>query len=262
MSKSFFRESTRLLLTTVLLFGSQFTLAKSVLAQPTPTGTIIPNTVSGSFEGVTSVTSDTLTSNSVTFTVTAPIASNPKLLLVKRITAINGVAITNVVDDGVPSSADDNVNWVTGYLQGDITRNDIKPSDRLEYTIYFLSAGDVDITNVTICDLIPPNTTFVGNAYDVVGGGSNLGMVFANSTPITYLTGLFDSDRGQFYSAGSLPPSTCKQPTTNNALTAADNTDGLVVVNVVSTPTNLPKATGVGTPTNSYGFVRFQVQVK
>ncbi len=275
MSKSFFRESTRLLVTTALLFGSQFPLTKSVLAQSTPAGTIIPNAALGSFEGVISVTTVPLNSNSVTFEVTAPIASNPRLLLVKRITAINGVAITTVVNDGLASSADDNVNWISttsttpvpasappnDYLKGDITRNDVIPGDRLEYTIYFLSAGDVNISNVTICDLIPPNTTFENNAY-----GSNLGIVFANSTPITPLTGLFDGDRANFYPAGSLPPTTCKKPTTNATLTAADNTDGLVVVDVVKIsdplPNFLPPATGVGAPANSYGFVRFQVKVK
>ena len=269
MSKSLFRASTRLLLTTALVLGSCFTLAKSVLAQTTPAGTSIPNLMNGSFEGVTSLTSNPLNSNSVTFEVTTPIASNPKLLLVKRITAINGVAITTVVNDGVASSADDNANWVAGYLKGDITRNDVVPSDRIEYTIYFLSAGDTDITGVTICDLIPTNTTFVNNAYDVVGGGSNLGIVFANSAPISYLTGLFDGDRGKFYPANTIPPTTCKKPTTNATLTDADNKNGIVVVDVANRiPLPLPAivelipfATGVGSPTNSYGFVRFTVRV-
>ena len=188
--------------------------------------------------------------------------SNPKLLLVKRITAINGSLITNVVDDGFASSPDDNINWVTGYLKGDIIRNGVKPGDRLEYTIYFLSAGDTDITNVTICDLIPPNTTFVNGAYDSVGNSSNLGMVFANSTSITYLTGLFDGDPGKFYPPNTLPPTTCKKPPTNTPLTAAHNTDGLVVVDVVTSPAKLPFAKSPpGTPSNSYGFVRFTVTV-
>jgi uncharacterized repeat protein (TIGR01451 family) len=215
--------------------------------------------------------------------VTLPTASNPNLLLVKRLTAINDVPIATAVNDGVASSNDDNANWfttastipitATGYLQGEISRSGVKPGDRLEYTIYFLSAGDTPITNVTICDLIPPNTTFVNNAYDVVSGSSNRGIVFANSTitPTSYLTGLFDGDRAKFYPANILPPSACKKPTTDVDLNVADNTDGLVVVDVarrILAPDPaaivelIPFATGVGAPLNSYGFVRFQVQVK
>jgi len=249
----------------------------------------IDNTTAGLPTGVTAIPSSITQTQNPTIdpTTVTVIGGSPKLLLVKRITAINDVAITTVVNDGVALSDDDNVNWISttsttpivstppnDYLKGDITRNDVVPSDRLEYTIYFLSAGDVDITSVTICDLIPPNTTFVNNAYDVVGGGSNLGIVFANSTiitPISYLTGLFDGDRAKFYPANTIPPTACKKPTTNADLTAADNTNGLVVVDVAKRilPPDpaaivelIPFATGVGLPTNSYGFVRFQVQVK
>ncbi|MEI6063425.1 MAG: hypothetical protein WCQ26_02425, partial [Pseudanabaena sp. ELA748] len=206
----------------------------------------------------------------------ALVAVNPKLSLVKRLTAVNGVSITTSDNTGI-DVAD---KWPTPatYLLGEISRNGVKPSDRLEYTIYFLSAGDTDITNVTICDLIPPFTTFISNTYGIDSGGNNLGIAFANSStviptsPTSFLTSSYvDSDRGQFYPAGSLPPTTCKKPTTNAILTAADNTDGLVVVDVVKRTTaivpvpadeKIPFATASGVPTNSYGFVRFQVTVK
>ena len=204
--------------------------------------------------------------------VTLPSASNPNLLLVKRITAINGVPITTVTNDGIAASADDNANWPASALQGDITRNDVKPSDRLEYTIYFLSAGSNDVTNVTICDLVPPNTTFVETAFNGStpidsGGlaGGDLGIAFANSittTPTTYMTNIGDGDRGRFYPSGTTPPPICKKPNTAISLTAADNTDGLVVINVVANPAVLPFATSSGVPANSYGFVRFQVKIK
>jgi uncharacterized repeat protein (TIGR01451 family) len=212
-----------------------------------------------------------------------------KLLLVKRITAVNDLAIATFEDDLTsPQAADDsNLNWpdsdispsINSYLRGAINLTNIKPSDRLEYTIYFLVAGNRAITNVTLCDLIPANTTFVNGAYDVAGGGSNLGIAFANNAsslptvPTNYFTSIFDGDRGQFYPADSLPPTACKKPNpaspnnpaTNLSLTTTDNANGLVVVNVVSsspTLTTLPHATTSGFPTNSYGFVRFQVQVK
>lgn len=244
----------------------------------------IDNTTTGLPTGVTPLTSSiaqtqTAAIDPTTVTAVSSIVSNPKLLLVKRITAINNVNITGFVDDTTsPKAADDNdSNWPspnTQYLRGAFENITVVPGDRLEYTIYFLVSGNKDLTNITICDLIPPNTTFASGAYDVVGGGSNLGIAFANdasslpTAPTNYFTSIFDSDRGKFYPAGSLPPTTCRKPNAANPsvpaddLTAADNIDGLVVVNVVSTPTTLPHAIGAGTPTNSYGFVRFQVTVK
>ena len=148
----------------------------------------------------------------------------------------------------------------------------VAPGDLLEYTIYFLSSGNTNVTDVTICDLIPPQTTFVNNAY-----GNGLGMAFANSvtaTPTSNLTNIADSDRGRFYPAGSTPNTTtpappvtvCNKPNTAIPMTIDDNKDGLVVVDVVKIsdplPNFLPFATGAGTPANSYGFVRFHVKVK
>ncbi|MBD2189071.1 DUF11 domain-containing protein [Pseudanabaena mucicola] len=197
-----------------------------------------------------------------------------KLILAKRITAVNDLPIADYTADPDPDWAT-YIGANTDYLRGAISNVTAKPGDRIEYTIYFLASGNRAITNVTICDLVPANTTFVNGAYDSVGNSSNLGIAFNNEAsptlPITYFTSAFDSDLGQFYPAGSLPPATCRKLNAANPsvpsddLTAADNTNGLVVVNVVSsspTLTTLPHATGAGTPTNSYGFVRFQVQVK
>jgi uncharacterized repeat protein (TIGR01451 family) len=202
---------------------------------------------------------------SLPFTV---VATTPNLLLVKRLTAINGVAIAGFNND--PTPADDNPNWPAPatFLQGDVTRNGVRPSDLLEYTIYFLSAGTANVTNVTICDLVPSQTTFFNNAYDAVGGGSGLGIGLANSAtalptvPTNYLTSILDGDLGTFYAPGTTPPATCRNPVTGLPLTAADNTDGVVAVNVVTNPAILPFATASGVPTNSYGFVRFQVRVR
>ena len=196
---------------------------------------------------------------------------NPNLLLVKRMTAVNGADINGFVDDpGTP--VDNDPNWPTPatFLRGAINGVSVAPGDELEYTIYFLSAGNTNVSNVTICDLIPPLTTFVNNTY-----GSGLGIAFANSvtaTPTSNLTNIADSDRGRFYPAGSTPNTTvppvtvCNKPNTAIPLTIDDNTDGLVVVEVVKIsdplPNFLPFATGAGTPTNSYGFVRFRVKVK
>lgn len=203
--------------------------------------------------------------NTVTIGLTTLLlcTSPPNLPLVKRITAINGVPITGFNNDGVPASADDNPNWPdrSTYLQGDINRSGIKSGDLIDYRIYFL-ADTAASTNVTICDLISPQTTFVSDS-----GGSGLGIGFANSavalpTVPTYLTNALDGDRGTFYPPGTTPPAACRSSLTGLALTAADNTDGVVAVNVVTNPAILPFATAPGVPTNSYGFAQFQVRVK
>jgi hypothetical protein len=189
--------------------------------------------------------------------------SPPNLPLVKRITAINGVPITGFNNDGVPASADDNPNWPdrSTYLQGEINRNGIKSGDLVDYRIYFL-ADTAASTNVTICDLLSPQTTFVSDS-----GGSGLGIGFANSavalpTAPTYQTNALDGDRGTFYPPSTTPPAACRSSVTGLALTAADNTDGVIAVNVVTNPAILPFATAPGVPTNSYGFAQFQVRVK
>ncbi|MBD2340585.1 isopeptide-forming domain-containing fimbrial protein [Calothrix sp. FACHB-156] len=214
-----------------------------------------------------------------TVTTTVPASSGvPNLLLVKRITAINGVNITGFVDDTTSAQAsdDDHANWPTPkntYLPGAINLSNIKPGDQLEYTIYYLSTGTQDATNVTICDLIPSNTTFLGTAFNGLTadtGGlpqADMGIAFANSNtslptvPTVYMTNVADGDRGVFYAPGSTPPAICKKPVSFTTMTAADNTNGLVVVNVVKSPATLPKATGSGTPNNSYGYIRFKVKV-
>ena len=203
--------------------------------------------------------------NTVTIGLTTLIlcTSPPNLPLVKRITAINGVPITGFNNDGVPASADDNPNWPdrSTYLQGEINRNGIKSGDLVDYRIYFL-ADTAASTNVTICDLLSPQTTFVSDS-----GGSGLGIGFANSavalpTAPTYQTNALDGDRGTFYPPSTTPPAACRSSVTGLALTAADNTDGVIAVNVVTNPAILPFATAPGVPTNSYGFAQFQVRVK
>lgn len=194
-----------------------------------------------------------------------PATANPNLLLVKRITAINGVELTDFVDD--PNSTLDNAsNWPSPaktYLRGAIS-GIVKPGDEVEYTIYFLSTGSQNATNVKICDLIPANTTFVSTTFNGLmpteGGLSESDRAIAlalNSTslptvPTVYLTNAADTDRGQFFPPGTPLPTTC----------SGSNSNGSVVVNVVTMPNTLPPATAPGTPFNSYGFIRFRTKVK
>jgi uncharacterized repeat protein (TIGR01451 family) len=191
----------------------------------------------------------------------------PNLILVKRITAINGVEVAGFVDD--PGSTDDNISTfpspTSTYLRGAINGGLVRPGDVLEYTIYFLSNGGAPVTNVSICDFAPANSTFVSNAFNGMspedtGGlpGVDRGIALGLSTtsfptaPTAYLSNVQDGDRAQFFPPGTTPPVSC----------SGINSSGAVVINVVTSPTNLPPATATNTPANSYGFIRFRARVQ
>lgn len=130
----------------------------------------------------------------------------PNVLLVKRITAINGQASTsegyslsryvdeptNRYDDNYiapvsdpndagysPASADpfETNQWPTidgtlnsdPLLKGGIHGGKVLADDEIEYTIYFLSSGNTLAENVVFCDYIPPLTSFIPNAYNSGG---------------------------------------------------------------------------------------------
>ena len=221
---------------------------------------------------------------------TIPTASDPKLLLVKRITAINPgqsdeVQFNGFVDDGTANNEDNDPNWPDDddiYLRGEIVvdpNNTVaKPGDEIEYTIYFLSNGDETARNVQVCDVIPDNMTFVANSY-----GSNFGVTLLNSsatgaTP-TNLSNAADTDGATFFASGATlpkidnpPPNSsenlCRKVDTKGTVDKSDddvvevdatnNDNGAVVVEIDT----LPEATAPGTPVNSYGFIRFRARVK
>ena len=211
--------------------------------------------------------------NSSSATVT-PSGVPPNLVLVKRITAINGVDVTGFQDGvntpGNPNNvgtkdADDNAPfWPspnTTSLRGAIHSSTIaptvnlKPGDEVEYTIYFLNNGAAQANNVNICDFVPANQTYIGTGYTSLatadtGGlaGSNYGIAIlsANGATPVKATNAVDGDRGQFYSSSF--PSAC---------TGTNSGRGAVVVNLG----NVPNATSAGTPANSYGFIRFKAKI-
>ncbi|MGA7937405.1 MAG: lamin tail domain-containing protein [Kovacikia sp.] len=194
--------------------------------------------------------------NSVGGSNNGVVATPPSLLLVKRITAINGVDIASIVDD--PGSTNDNAaNWplplngannISTYLRGQINGGTVKPGDLLEYTIYFLSNGGTAATNIKLCDLVPANSTFVPASFT---NSPESGISLTIGPISTNLTNVPDSDGGQFFNPGATPSVTC----------SAANTNGAVVVNVVKSPATLPNATAPGIPSNSYGFIRFRARV-
>lgn len=200
------------------------------------------------------------------------VSGSPKILLIKRITAINGVDFNQFVDD--PNSTDDNnPNWPDSdisntnrndFLRGVINGGLVSPGDQLEYTIYFLSMGKIDASKLKICDLIPTYTTFIPTAFNGLtptDGGlrtANLGIAIAfdntnfPSNPTAYITNIADSDRGELFPPGTTPSMDCSG--SNNGI----NNNGAVVVNVADIA---PTATAEGKPTNAYGFIRFKVKV-
>ncbi len=214
-------------------------------------------------------------SNQFSATLTAAV---PSLNLVKRITAINGTPISGFVDaPNTAGSNDNDLKWPGSpnspqYLRGAIACNagnacntiqGVKPTDIVEYTIYFLANGTENLTNVKICDRIPSNTTFEPNTYAAATGiflgwdNTLAGLPDPSNSTVgvgkVALTNVLDGDKGQFIANPTLLPTT---PCLGTA-----NPNGGVVVDIVSGATTVPKANGSGTPVNSYGFVRFNVKV-
>jgi uncharacterized repeat protein (TIGR01451 family) len=169
------------------------------------------------------------------------ISGNSNLRLVKRVTRINDRALTDVVDDLTDPNDDSGLSWPSGYLQGQLNVPNVLPGDEVEYTIYFMSDGNVPANNVRICDRIPENQTFVADGF-AVGGGS--AVQFGTSGSQT-LTNASDSDFGSFFPVGT---------TIDINLCSGSNTNGAMIWNLGNIPSNT-------NPIN-YGFVRFRSRVK
>ncbi len=198
--------------------------------------------------------------------VTTPLVilnNTPNLLVVKRITQVNGVDINTIEDD--PTDANDNnPRWPANYLRGAINQT-LKPGDEVEYTIYYLNASLLPASQVRICDRLDPNLIFEPTAFNAsspADGGlpadKGIALAIGSTTPTFYLTNINDPpDRGQFVQGPTVPP--------NCNITS--NPNGTVVVNVTRTtgsPTlpQIPNATSPGVPPESYGFIRFRARVR
>lgn len=190
----------------------------------------------------------------------------PEIVLVKRITAINrdrnqnpndSTPLNAVINDGVTNSADDKNNWPEGYLLGEVNAGLVKPGDEIEYTVYFLNAGNRDAATVRVCDWIQPNQTFVDGLY----GGNDIELIIGGSTH--NLTAMSDAtDRAEVVTVGNLPTTpSCNLPA------GANNTDNVLVLDITGATgvpaglITLPGSTGSGTPNNAYGFFRFTTKV-
>jgi uncharacterized repeat protein (TIGR01451 family) len=213
---------------------------------------------------------------------------NPNLLLVKRITAINGNTTNgniylnrydpeddinnssypydkNVIQSGLTPPNSDKWPNTTGtpldstFLLGARNGGSTKPNGTIEYTIYFLSAGESEAKKVLFCDRVPSNVTFMPTAFNGITADANAlstadrGISIGIGSTVKSYSNVADGDIAQYFPPGADPTTT--YPTVNCGGT---NTNGAVVVNLG----NIPNATGVGVPPESYGFVRFQGRVK
>ncbi len=225
-------------------------------------------------------------------TVTMPFSrpDNPNVLLIKRITAVNGLTTTNngdnlaVYKDEDSNPYDDNNITITNpnppttpadtdkwpnpptFLIGGTNGGNVRPGDELEYTIYFLSAGDDEAKNVYLCDRIPNHVTFIPTTFNnypdkAPGIGGDRGILWQYNGQMQALTN-YDLNGKMRYLPPGVEPQTVYfdpgNPSKKLVDCGGENTNGAIIVNLG----NLPNATAPGTPTDSYGFVRFRGRVK
>jgi uncharacterized repeat protein (TIGR01451 family) len=184
----------------------------------------------------------------------AEIGNDPQLVLVKRVTKIGTTAITTTIDDTratTTATNDNQLKWplanssngISPVLVGSIDTAKASPGEEIEYTIYFLSAGNAPIKSMNICDLVPANTTYVTGSGQISFNGAA-----ASSLSNEYLP------------AGAVANTAgiglCKTPRNPaiNSLTAAENPRGLVWVKIDDYQTPLAPF--------DYGYIRFRALVK
>lgn len=200
---------------------------------------------------------------SVTKTTTLP-SQPPKLVLVKRVTAINGnrdfnpndnTALNQFVDD--VSANDNEVGWPSDYLKGAFNAGLVRPDDEIEYTIYFLNAGGRPAFDVTICDRLQPFQTFQLIPF-ASGGDAEFQLGTSAILPLT--TANDSRDRAHFVAPNTTIPSECNLSGPNENGAFVLNLTGSSGTGMPNLP-NLPDSTGAGAPNESYGLFRFRTRV-
>jgi uncharacterized repeat protein (TIGR01451 family) len=231
--------------------------------------------------GAAGMPSSTIAGGAAGFDLSTPVASNhgslpgvgggiatglvhtgctkTKVLLVKRITAINSQPITGVVRE----SADDNdVNWPSAtFLQGAIDAGKVKPNDDLEYTIYYLNTGNGSAKNVRVCDQLNKNLIFQTqfDLTDIATVGKGISLNPGGTVTSQYLTNVANDDKG-FFSTSTILPIDCNLA--GNTISSANLSNNVVVVDLADSVTALPGIISPGNPINSFGYIKFKVKVK
>ncbi|MEL6553834.1 MAG: GEVED domain-containing protein [Cyanobacteria bacterium J06621_11] len=178
--------------------------------------------------------------------IIAPTA--PLLRLVKRVTRIGSENFSAFVDD-TGDINDGATNWPLDspdpYVAGEIGET-AEPGEEIDYTIYFLSDGNVPISNVKFCDLIPASTSYVDESLVVnLGGAGDVALSDASDVDSPAAS-------GEKFANGAVPvDAPCP-------VASAEMDDGGIYVELAGPIEN---ATGPGVPTSSFGYIRFTVQV-
>lgn len=183
------------------------------------------------------------------------IRQKAKLVLAKRITKIAGATtnpndtakvLTTRTGDTFNFTAPYAGNWPATTLIGLTDGGLVKPGDEIEYTIYFLNNQGADAKNIKICDRIRGSQTYVAGSLSMEIGGV---AVAVSDGANTY--GIAGSS-----TASTPAPSACNFNGSTISTTTTDNGGVWIAPGVV------PGATGVGTPTGSYGSFKFRTKVK
>lgn len=187
---------------------------------------------------------------------TIPSVNHAEVLLVKRITAINGLTtnpndgtVLNTFVDSTTSNNDNSTNWPASFLLGAIDAGKVVPNNEIEYTVYFLNSGDGAAGNVWFCDRIVGDQTYIPESMKL-----NLG-----NNPEIALTDANDNlDRGEEIPGGTAVPSVCHLQGTNDRGTVMIGVTG---TNGLPNLPFLPGSTGQGIPNESFGYFRFKTKV-
>ena len=195
------------------------------------------------------------------------VTNNPNVILVKRITAINGnrnqnpndgTVLNQFVDDtSSPQQGNDNSpNWPDNYLLGAIDAGKVKPEDEIEYTVYFLNIGNGEAADVRVCDRITANQDFQPDAY---AAGRGIQLKLGNNAQTNLTNANDNGDRAQLINPGGAVPANCNLQ--------GGNTNGTLQIDITGNTgspslTTMPGSTGKGTPNNSYGLFRFTTKVQ
>lgn len=160
--------------------------------------------------------------------------TQPLLRLVKRITGLNTTNYTNIVDENPalwPST-------VQPVGRPDLLNPQtlVRSGDQVEYTIYFISAGSQEATNVQICDAIPAGTTFINNSFAPASG-----ILLNQAGTQSPLTNGSDTDQGSFFSPLA--------PVASPPCADANNSNGSILLNLGDVPAG------------NAGFLRFRVKI-
>ena len=224
--------------------------------QTAPTPAVFPNWVGTSplTQTAFNIAATNITTKDFGIKPVLTTPTTPNLRLIKRMTWLNGTSLNDLIDDPADPNDDPSLPWIPEYLKGKtgtlITPTDtlpVQPTDRLEYSIYFLSDGQTPATNVLMCDRVPTNSRFDLNGY-----GQDQGILFSLSGTGTPMTNVPDGDRAQYFGPGVDP--TTIYPTVN---CGGPNTNGAIVVNLGT----VPNAQLPNTP-NTYGVIQFRAHIK